>query len=223
KNLFNFLNFITDRTPTESPAQNRRSISKMEGVGARLGRSSTRYGPATVFTGPVRKWKKKWVHVAPSSNTNNASSTTHHSHQINGHNGTSNGNNGSHLLLYNHQWQWGDKVSAKDDDALEANEEPPRRKFKYIPIALLEEQQLEAAEQVEDESNSIDNEPTETEATPKNEVLDEKPDINDVPMEENEDNNQAFLLLSEFYTSSHPKLADATPQDKQIHHHSVND
>ncbi|XP_008224744.1 PREDICTED: uncharacterized protein LOC103324462 [Prunus mume] len=53
-------------------------------------------------------------------------------------------------------------------------------------IALLEEQQLEAAEQVEDESNSIDNEPTETEATPKNEVLDEKPDINDVPMEENE-------------------------------------
>ncbi|CAL9015062.1 unnamed protein product [Prunus brigantina] len=181
----------------------------MEGVGARLGRSSTRYGPATVFTGPVRKWKKKWVHVAPSSNTNNASSTTHHSHQINGHNGTSNGNNGPHLLLY--KWtpitqsqntaisnnnnavtngNGGDKVSAKDDDALAANEEPPRRKFKYIPIALLEEQQLEAAEQVEDESNSIDNEPTETEATPKNEVLDEKPDINDIPMEENEDNNQ---------------------------------
>ncbi|XP_021823236.1 uncharacterized protein LOC110764551 [Prunus avium] len=181
----------------------------MEGVGARLGRSSTRYGPATVFTGPVRKWKKKWVHVAPSSNTNNASSTTHHSHQINGHNGTSNGNNGSHLLLY--KWtpitqsqntaisnnnnavtngNGGDKVSAKDGDALAANEEPPRRKFKYIPIALLEEQQLEAAEQVEDESNSIDNEPTETEATPKNEVLDEKPDINDIPMEENEDNNQ---------------------------------
>lgn len=125
----------------------------MEGVGARLGRSSTRYGPATVFTGPVRKWKKKWVHVAPSSNTNNASSTTHHSHQINGHNGTSNGNNGSHLLLY--KWtpitqsqntaignnnnavtngNGGDKVSAKDDDALAANEEPPRRKFKYIPV-----------------------------------------------------------------------------------------
>ncbi|XP_034214116.1 protein kinase 4 isoform X2 [Prunus dulcis] len=186
----------------------------MEGVGARLGRSSTRYGPATVFTGPVRKWKKKWVHVAPSSNTNNASSTTHHSHQINGHNGTSNGNNGSHLLLY--KWtpitqsqntaisnnnnavtngNGGDKVSAKDDDALGANEEPPRRKFKYIPIALLEEQQLEAAEQVEDESNSIDNEPTETEATPKNEVLDEKPDINDVPMEENERCTTSLTLM----------------------------
>ena len=84
----------------------------MEGVGARLGRTSTRYGPATVFTGPVRKWKKKWVHVAPSTkdNHNNSHNNHNHSHQIHNHggatvtataNGTgSNGNNGSHLLLY---------------------------------------------------------------------------------------------------------------------------
>uniref|UniRef100_A0A7N0U1J6 Uncharacterized protein n=1 Tax=Kalanchoe fedtschenkoi TaxID=63787 RepID=A0A7N0U1J6_KALFE len=42
----------------------------MEGMGSsssRLGgRSSSRYGPAPpVFNGPVRKWKKEWVHVAP--------------------------------------------------------------------------------------------------------------------------------------------------------------
>ncbi|RLM60653.1 uncharacterized protein C2845_PM14G09400 [Panicum miliaceum] len=36
----------------------------MEGVGARLGRTSARYGPATTFTGPVRKWRKEWVPVA---------------------------------------------------------------------------------------------------------------------------------------------------------------
>ncbi|KAF2285711.1 hypothetical protein GH714_007322 [Hevea brasiliensis] len=42
----------------------------MEGVGSRLGRASSRYGPsatAAVFNGPVRKWRKKWVHVSPSS------------------------------------------------------------------------------------------------------------------------------------------------------------
>ncbi|KAM1008956.1 hypothetical protein ACFX2J_005302 [Malus domestica] len=173
----------------------------MEGVGARLGRTSTRHGPATVFTGPVRKWKKKWVHVAPPSNHN---TSTHHSHQING---SSNGINGSHLLLY----KWTpiaqsqnatisngavanggdrDKVSAKDDGLLAASDEPPRRKFKYIPIALLEEQQNEAAEEVEDDGNSVDDEPVETQATPKNDGLDEKPDINDVPMEENQESNQ---------------------------------
>ena len=107
----------------------------MEGVGARLGRSSTRYGPATVFTGPVRKWKKKWVHVSPSNASNNHSQT----------NGNNNGNNGSHLLLY----KWtpisqstnngtdADKSSAKDSAAATPTpEEPPRRKFKYIPVLL---------------------------------------------------------------------------------------
>ncbi|KAK9920487.1 hypothetical protein M0R45_029042 [Rubus argutus] len=47
-----------------------------------------------------------------------------------------------------------------------------------------------AAEQVEDEANSIETEPAEKEATTKDEGLDEKPDMNDVPMEENQDNNQ---------------------------------
>ncbi|XP_043688702.1 uncharacterized protein LOC122639794 [Telopea speciosissima] len=150
----------------------------MEGVGARLGRSSTRYGgPTTVFSGPVRKWKKKWIHVSPSNTAN------HHSSQ-------SNGANGSHLLLY----KWtplsqsnnnnGDKTTAKDDNAAAvALEEPPRKKFRYVPIAVLEEQNREAAEKVDEEGEPIETDPS-AGAESKSDVSNEKPDINDVPMEE---------------------------------------
>ncbi|KAA8515577.1 hypothetical protein F0562_018812 [Nyssa sinensis] len=160
----------------------------MEGVGARLGRSSTRYGPTTVFNGPVRKWKKKWVHVSPSNAASN-----HHS-QTN--NGTANGNNGSHLRLYKwtpitqSQNNNGDKSSAKDDvadaNAATPTEEPPRRKFKYIPIAVLEEQKNEAADKVDDEAKPSDTEPNAAEPTSKSDGFGEKPDINDVPMEESQ-------------------------------------
>ncbi|KAK6932812.1 hypothetical protein RJ641_002436 [Dillenia turbinata] len=174
----------------------------MEGVGARLGRSSTRYGPAIVFTGPVRKWKKKWVHVTPNnSSSSSISNTNNHQHNHHKHhqhpNGSSNGNNGSsHLLLY--KWTLitpsqntanndvnasdGGKASAKrDDDAVLDPEEPSGRKFKYIPIALLEEQKNDHAETDEDEAK-----PGNTEPSSKSSGLDEKPDINDMPIEENQ-------------------------------------
>ncbi|RDY13454.1 hypothetical protein CR513_01633 [Mucuna pruriens] len=163
----------------------------MEGVGARLGRSSTRYGPATVFTGPVRKWKKKWVHVSPSSASSN--SNTNHNHN---HNHAS---NASHLLLYkwtpltqSHNTNNNANANGNAKDAPpEPAEEPPRRKFKYVPVALLEEQRNEAAEnegaeKVDDESKPIDADSFAAEPTRKNETLDEKPDINDVPMEESQ-------------------------------------
>ena len=133
----------------------------MEGVGARLGRSSTRYGPATVFSGPVRKWKKRWVHVTPPSSSSNHNNTHSHHHNAisNGtaaanNSSSSNGNNGSHLLLY----KWtplsqsngssspspatnNNGNSNNDDNKNNANlsngdapDEPPRRKFKYIPV-----------------------------------------------------------------------------------------
>ncbi|XP_042042911.1 uncharacterized protein LOC121788101 isoform X2 [Salvia splendens] len=117
----------------------------MEGVGARFGRSSTRYGgPAAVFTGPVRKWQKKWVHVPPPNSNNH-----HHTAS----NGTANGSNGSfHVQFYkwtpivssqlkdgsNNDSNGGDngnaepKNSSKGDDA--AVEEPPKKRFKYIPV-----------------------------------------------------------------------------------------
>ncbi|CAL0301127.1 unnamed protein product [Lupinus luteus] len=170
----------------------------MEGVGARLGRSSTRYGPATVFTGPVRKWKKKWLHIPPSSS---ASSNFNNNHSSS----SSNGNNGSHLQLYkwtpitqsqNNTYN-GNSNSNASKDAPKQLEEPTKRKFKYIPVAVLEEQrneaaENEAAEKVEGEAKPIADDTNAAEATRKNENWDEKPDINDVPMEESEsrDKNQ---------------------------------
>lgn len=163
----------------------------MEGVGARLGRSSTRYsGPATVFTGPVRKWKKKWVPV-PNPNNNNSNNNTHSTAGVNN-------NNSSHLLLY----KWtpltptsnsaaaaangngnnpstpagaaGGKDSAASDAA--AAEELPPRKLRYMPIAVPEEPKQEMEEDVDDES------------TPNNADLteDEKPDVNEVSVEDAE-------------------------------------
>lgn len=60
-----------------------------------------------------------------------------------------------------------------------------------MQIALLEEQkddtaEDEAAENVTDEAKPIETDPS------KDENLDEKPDINDVPMEENQVNIQSL-------------------------------
>ncbi|KAL8542533.1 hypothetical protein ACS0TY_003412 [Phlomoides rotata] len=167
----------------------------MEGVWARLGRSSTRYGPATVFTGPVRKWKKKWVNVPPSN-------SNHHHHAA--ANGAVNGNNGSsHLLFYkwtpitpsqnkdgNYNNGGNDSNSGNADSNLSnkddtvAVEEPPRRKFKYIPIIVLEDQKNESSGQIEDDTQPIDTGASTMEVTSKSDGSDEKPDINDVPMDE---------------------------------------
>lgn len=120
----------------------------MEGVGARLGRSSTRYGPTTVFTGPVRKWKKKWVHVSPSTKKDNNSSSGSAAAAASVVNGGSNSDNsnGSHLLLY--KWaplsQNGsgnedgksESNSPSEDTVTTAAEDPPRRRFKYVPVGL---------------------------------------------------------------------------------------
>ncbi|KAL7619218.1 uncharacterized protein LOC111884501 [Lactuca sativa] len=169
----------------------------MEGVGARLGRSSTRYGPTTVFTGPVRKWKKKWVNVTPPNAPAATASgnSQHHHHQTsissNGNSSSNSSNdNGAHILLYkwtpikqsqNPAADNDSNVDAKDDGAAEdVDEEPPRRKIKYIPIALLEEQKKESPEEHIDES-------VETDPILKDDDVNEKPDINDMPTEENQE------------------------------------
>lgn len=64
-------------------------------------------------------------------------------------------------------------------------------------VALLEEQRNEAAEneaveKVDEESKPVDADSGAAEPTRKNETLDEKPDINDVPMEE----SQVHLYMS---------------------------
>ncbi|CAM8880095.1 hypothetical protein QQ045_019408 [Rhodiola kirilowii] len=92
----------------------------MEGMGSssRLGgRSSSRYGSApAVFSGPVRKWKKEWVHVAsrpppphPKARKDNCS-----------------------LLLC--------KWTRTDSTQL------PRRRFRYAPVADVQKSKTESKE-----------------------------------------------------------------------------
>lgn len=91
----------------------------MEGVGSRLGRASSRYGPAaTVFSGPVRKWKKRWVHVPQSY---------HSSHP------QFNGGNSSRLVLC--RWTPISSSTVTDSGSAGSAEEPPRRKFRYTPVS----------------------------------------------------------------------------------------
>ncbi|KAF7803813.1 putative serine/threonine-protein kinase [Senna tora] len=222
----------------------------MEAVGARLGRSSTRYGPATVFNGPVRKWEKKWVHVSSSSSA--SASTNSNTAPSQSRNPSSDAHNASHLSLF----KWTPLIQSNNgsnsnagnnsgNDGAAESHEPPRRKFKYVPagcikggcdfigrdlvdrignfglvmvkccrastmdlyippsvvmipfaqIALLEEQKIEAAEnedKIEDEAQLIDAVPSTADSTRKVEILDKKPDINDIPVEESQsqDNNQ---------------------------------
>lgn len=67
-----------------------------------------------------------------------------------------------------------------------------------MQVALIEEQTNEAAEnegadKVEDEAKPIDIDPSAAEGTRNGEILDDKPDINDVPVEESQVNFYLFL------------------------------
>ena len=73
-----------------------------------------------------------------------------------------------------------------------------------MQVAVLEEQrnegaENEGAEKVEDEAKPIDADASAAEPSRKNESLDEKPDINDVPMEE----SQVNFCLSSLHVSVH--------------------
>ncbi|XP_074577450.1 uncharacterized protein LOC141833847 [Curcuma longa] len=158
----------------------------MEGVGARLGRSSTRYGPATVFSGPVRKWKKRWITLATPNNSSAAKA---------------NGNVArSRLLLY--KWT---PVSSKPADGAAQPEEHPPRKFRYVPISVLEEQKQEDAEKLHETYKPSDVDPSSQ--INQNVSSDMKPDVNDILMGESmvasdmdqnsaDDNNLANLDLN---------------------------
>ncbi|CAK7322880.1 unnamed protein product [Dovyalis caffra] len=121
----------------------------MEGVGSRLGRASSRYGPtatATVFNGPVRKWKRKWVHVSPSPTIN-----YRNNNHSNGHNDN---NNGSRLLLC--RWTPLSPAAASGTTTSSSSEDPPKRKFRYTPIAVLEERsKVEKKVEQEDEKQLV--------------------------------------------------------------------
>ncbi|XVF77356.1 hypothetical protein PTKIN_Ptkin14bG0036300 [Pterospermum kingtungense] len=123
----------------------------MEGAGStRLGRASARYGSTAVFSGPVRKWKKKWVPVS-------SSSIVKHSQN--------NGNSSATSSVLLRRWT---PLSSADseslaaastvDDGDDAEQQPPKRKFRYTPVAVLEEElKKAAAKQVEDEAKTDEN------------------------------------------------------------------
>lgn len=75
-----------------------------------------------------------------------------------------------------------------------------------VQVAVLEEQknedeENEAAEKVNDDANPIEVDPAATESTLRGEVLDEKPDINDVPMDENQVKMLTHHTWSRFHHS----------------------
>ncbi|EEF31175.1 uncharacterized protein LOC8268123 [Ricinus communis] len=158
----------------------------MEGGGSRLGRASSRYGPsatAAVFNGPVRKWKKKWVHVGPSS-----SSTGNHQNSRSNAHAHNNNNNNSRLLLC--RWTPLSPSTATDGASSSSSEEPPKRKFRYTPIAVLEERK-KAAEKVDNEGNASGTDQSTALETPKNDELNSDSDLKT----ENQDSNMSNLDL----------------------------
>jgi hypothetical protein len=99
----------------------------MEGVGARLGRSSARYGPATTFTGPVRKWRKEWVPIAAA--TGSATSTAASS--------TGAGSRGNNLVLFKWTPLNGANGRGGGDEELTAPAEMATRRRRYVPVRIL--------------------------------------------------------------------------------------
>ncbi|GJT97472.1 hypothetical protein Tco_1092990 [Tanacetum coccineum] len=49
------------------------------GIGSRTGRPSSRYDSAPVFTRPVRRWQKQWVHMSQSSSSTSLASYNNNS------------------------------------------------------------------------------------------------------------------------------------------------
>ncbi|XP_045823491.1 uncharacterized protein LOC123918959 [Trifolium pratense] len=147
----------------------------METVGStRLGRASSRYGAPAVFNGRVRKWEKKWVHVSPSSFNNNSK------------NKNDNGNDKSRLLL--RRW-----TPVTNTSSSSAADEPPRRKFRYTPIAALEEQKKGVAEKVENES-TIESDQMKVRQTDVNHGVHRKLNMNEI-LDNTKDSNMNKLDL----------------------------
>jgi hypothetical protein len=111
----------------------------MEGVGARLGRTSARYGPATTFTGHVRKWRKEWVPVvaaaaaaAANANTSANGGTTSSTGM-----GSGGGSRGNNLLLFKWTPVNGANGGGGDGEQQQQAETATRRR-RYVPVRILE-------------------------------------------------------------------------------------
>ncbi|KAG6525903.1 uncharacterized protein LOC122047195 [Zingiber officinale] len=135
----------------------------MDGVAGRLGRSSTRYGPTSVFSGPVRRWNKKWVALSNPDHRRRSS--------------ISGGRHSSRILLY----RWTPVAALAKDDATPPPEEPPRRKFRYVPISVTRERKEESLPKSNSSPklNITEGFPRKTQIDP----FDTNPDMNNVSAE----------------------------------------
>ncbi|XP_021320267.1 uncharacterized protein LOC110436899 [Sorghum bicolor] len=103
----------------------------MEGVGARLGRTSARYGPATTFTGPVRKWHKEWVPVVAAAVNTNASANGGAAPSTG--TGSGGGSRGNNLLLFKWTPVNGANGGGGEGEQQQAAETATRRR-RYVPV-----------------------------------------------------------------------------------------
>ncbi|KAL2483763.1 uncharacterized protein Fot_45207 [Forsythia ovata] len=144
----------------------------MEGVGSRLGRASSRYGPTQpppVFDGPVRKWKKQWVSSQPTNND-----------------GTGNRNSTPPLLLC--RWTPLSATATAADSADYANpDQPPKRRFRYTPIVPIEKEKKEAPEKASHEGRTSKENESKASANMENDDIFENPSIGDVSKEETQE------------------------------------
>ncbi|KAL6640094.1 hypothetical protein ACP70R_015848 [Stipagrostis hirtigluma subsp. patula] len=145
----------------------------MEGVGARLGRTSARYGPSTTFTGPVRKWRKEWVPVAAA-----AAAAASASAASSAGTGSGAGSRGNNLVLFKWTPVNGANGAADGEQAAAAAAETATRRRRYVPVSVVEEQKQESAKS-DDENKANDDDPS---SEPSN----GKTDINDTPMDESQ-------------------------------------
>lgn len=94
--------------------------------GTRMGsRSSTRHGPASVFSGPVRRWKKTWAPISSSNPSPVA----------------------SRVLLY----KWLPLTPGTKDENVE---EPTTRPIRYLPLSVVLAQRKDAARRAAEEAEA---------------------------------------------------------------------
>lgn len=104
------------------------------GLGStRMGsRSSTRHGPASVFQGRVRRWKKSWAAVAPSSTPSAAA---------------------CRVLLY----KWTPLTVPATNGTKESTPEepPPAKPLRFLPVSVVLQQRKEEAQRAAEEAEAL--------------------------------------------------------------------
>lgn len=180
----------------------------MEGVGARLGRSSARYGPAMTFTGPVRKWRKEWVPISAATATATSAAAS----------STGTGSRGNNLILF----KWTPLNGANEgDEEQTAPAKTATRRRRYVPVSVVQDQRQESAKS-DDENKANDGEPSSTET----EQSIGKTNIDDILMDESQASDEVrdsgnFVGGTDLNLNLGPKDPDGEDEGDTGEHHEV--